>query len=216
MSQGSRSSGRGGRGGSASTRLLRASTRRATEYSGLLDRHATCCFFCRFTWHSVAEQARCRSPTRGCGRNHFRQKRQGRGENEDIPTTHHRFLKSQFADEHRGRRQLGQRGPTGAVGARLSRASRATPRRAEPDRANACVGGSVLESRRGSIHASVKAPAPSFGWAATSPLQAAEPAAPASSAALRASSAAASLLMTGTYSFEAQHHDLRGRRICGC
>src|SRR5262249_26945602 len=43
------------------------------------ERHFACVFARLFFWHSAAQHARWRSPTRGWGRNHFRQNRQGRG-----------------------------------------------------------------------------------------------------------------------------------------
>jgi len=58
----------------------------------LPERHFACVLARLFLRHSAAEHARWRSPTRGWGRNHFRQKRQGRGRIILGPPSLARFL----------------------------------------------------------------------------------------------------------------------------
>jgi hypothetical protein len=74
MFQGSWFSGAGMRSGSvASGRAARWSMRHAMEYSGFRLRQLAWVFCRRAAWQSGLQQARCRSPTRGFGRNHRRQ-----------------------------------------------------------------------------------------------------------------------------------------------
>src|SRR5271157_827938 len=72
--------------------------RRAIKYSGFRFRQEAWVWRRRAAWHSAWRQARCRTPTRGSGRNHRRQMQQGL------------FRVSGIGDYHHRARKRGQRG----------------------------------------------------------------------------------------------------------
>ena len=67
--------------------------RSPAAYSGSFPRLFACVFFRRAAWHSGLLQARCRAPTRGLGRNQWRQIEQGLFRGAGI-VNHHRHAEA--------------------------------------------------------------------------------------------------------------------------